>query len=180
MSMSQGTQHKLSRVRAPRVHIQYDVETGGALELRELPFVVGVLANLSGKPDPKAPLPRLRDRKFVEIDRDNFDAVLAAAKPRLKLNVENTLEKDGSRLGVEVQFTRIEDFEPEQVARKIPELRMLLEARDRLADLLNRMEGSPTLEDVLREVIQNTDKLKRLSDETRGGGGPTGQEGSAS
>jgi type VI secretion system protein ImpB len=129
--------------KTPRVNIRYDVYTGGVKEERELPFVVGVLADLSG--DPETPLPRLRDRKFVEIDSNTFDSVLAAVRPRIKIDVANTLqgEGDSSRLGVELNVSRMEDLEPERVARQIPELRQLLEVRDRLADLLYKMEGQP-------------------------------------
>src|SRR5262245_42503768 len=112
----ESTQKKLTRVRPPRVQITYEVETGGAIQMKELPFVAGVLADLSGKPEEA--LPRLRDRKFVEIDRDNFDAVMKGMKPRVAFRVNNTLSKDDTQLPVEVKFNSIEDFEPEQVARQ--------------------------------------------------------------
>src|SRR5207253_846949 len=121
----ESTQHKLDRVRPPRVHITYDVEVGDAIEMKELPFVAGVLADLSGKPDES--LPRLRDRKFVDIDRDNFDAVMKGMKPRLAFKVENKLTNDDTKMAVEVRFNSIEDFEPEQVANQVEPLRKLLE-----------------------------------------------------
>ena len=164
MPHSESTQHKLDRVRRPRVHLTYDVEIGGATQLKELPFVVGVLADLSGKP--AEPLPRLRDRKFVEIDRDNFNKVLAGTKPRLAFQVENTLQKDGSKVNVELKFNHIRDFEPEQVVRQIEPLRQLLAARERLADLLSKMDGNDKLEQVLQDVISSTEALKKLSRET--------------
>src|SRR3954464_15472617 len=114
---AESQQQKLSRVRKPRVHLTYDVEVGGAIQLKELPFVVGVLSDLSGKPD--EPLPKLKDRKFVEIDRDNFDKVLAGMKPRLAFQVDNTLQGDGSKLNVEMRFSHISDFEPEQAVKQV-------------------------------------------------------------
>src|SRR3954452_22421560 len=124
--MPESTQHKLDRVRPPRVQITYDVEIGSAIQKKELPMVVGILADLSGKPD--APLPKLKDRKFVEIDRDNFNKVLAGIKPRLAFQVENTLQNDGSKMNVELRFGHRDDFDPEQVVRQVEPLRQLLEA----------------------------------------------------
>src|SRR3954466_5969564 len=128
MPSFESTQHKLDRVRRPRVHLTYDVEVGGAIQQKELPFVMGVLADLSGKPEEA--LPRLKDRKFVEIDRDNFNKVLAGVKPRLAFQADNTLQKDGSKLGVELRFGHMDDFAPERVVKQVEPLRKLLEARD--------------------------------------------------
>jgi len=164
MPPAESTQHKLDRIRSPRVHITYDVEIGGAIQLKELPFVVGVLADLSGKPD--EPLPRLKDRNFVEIDRDNFNKVLAGMKPRLAYQVDNTLQNDGSQMSVELRFGHISDFEPEQVVKQIEPLRKLLEARERLANLKNMMDGNDKLDQLLQDVVSNTDTLKKLSGET--------------
>jgi type VI secretion system protein ImpB len=164
MPPSESTQHKLDRVRRPRVHLTYDVEVGGAIQVKELPFVMGVLSDLSGKPD--EPLPRLRDRKFVEIDRDNFNKVLAGMKPRLAFQVDNTLQNDGTKMNVELRFGHIQDFEPEQVVRQVEPLRQLLAARERLSNLLNKMDGNDRLEQVLQDVVNNTDALKKLSSET--------------
>jgi type VI secretion system protein ImpB len=166
----ESTQHKLDRIRRPRVHITYDVEVGGAIQKKELPFVVGVLADLSGKPEES--LPRLKDRKFTDIDRDNFNKVLAAMKPRLAFQVENRLQDDGSKLGVELRFSHIDDFEPEQVVKQVEPLRKLLEARDRLSNLVSKMDGNEKLEQLLQDVVNNTDALKKLSTET--GRGETG------
>src|SRR5215203_4727590 len=127
MPKRESTQHKLDRVRPPRVHITYDVEVGGAIELKELPFVVGVLGDFSGKPE--QPLPRLRDRKFIEIDRDNFDQVLAGMKPRLAYRVDNRLEGDDTTTAVELRFNKMEDFEPDQVVQQVEPLRKMVEAR---------------------------------------------------
>jgi type VI secretion system protein ImpB len=159
----ESTQHKLDRVRPPRVQITYDVEIGDAIEKKELPFVLGVLADLSGKP--VEPLPRLKDRKFVNIDRDNFDDVLKGMKPRLSFQVDNQLAKDGTKIGVELNFQGMADFEPEQIARQIEPMRKLLEARNKLTDLRNKMAGNEKLEERLQEIMQNTEELQALGKE---------------
>jgi type VI secretion system protein ImpB len=164
MARIESTQHKLDRIRKPRVHLTYDVEIGGAIQIKELPFVMGVLADLSGKPEEE--LPKLKERKFVEVDRDNYNKVLAGMKPRLAYQVENTLQNDGSRLGVELRFNHISDFEPEQVTKQVEPLRKLLEARDRLSDLVSKMDGNEKLEQLLGDIVNNTDALKKLSAET--------------
>jgi type VI secretion system protein ImpB len=161
MPKKESVQQKLSRVRPPRVHITYDVEVGGAIELKELPFVVGVLGDFSGKPD--EPLPKLKDRKLIEIDRDNFDQVLAGMKPRLAYRVDNKLTDDGSKMNVELRFNSIQDFEPDQVVQQVEPLRKLVEARKRLSDLLSKMDGNDKLEELLNEVMQNTDAQQQLS-----------------
>jgi type VI secretion system protein ImpB len=169
---------KKSMDKTPRVNIVYDVYTGGAKEERELPFVVGVLADLSG--DPETPLPRLRDRKFVEIDKNTFDSVLAAVRPRIKIDVPNTLQEgsEPSRLRVDVNISRLEDFEPEPLARQVPELRQLLEGRDRLADLLAKAELSPRFGEALSDIIKETERRKGQSDVLASGEPSTGKEGS--
>ena len=161
---AESQQQKLSRIRSPRVHLTYEVEVGGAIQLKELPFVVGVLSDLSGKPD--EPLARLKDRKFVEIDRDNFNKVLAGMKPRLAFQVDNTLQDDGTKMNVELRFNSMDDFEPEQVVRQVEPLRKLLEARGRLTDLVSKIDGNDKLEALLQDVLNNTDALKKLGVET--------------
>jgi len=161
MRKKQSTQHKLDRVRPPRVHITYDVEVGGAIELKELPFVVGVLGDFSGKPD--QPLGRLRDRKFVEIDRDNFDQVLAGMKPRLAYRVDNKLTGSDTQMAVELKFNALEDFEPDQVVQQVEPLRKMVEARRRLSDLLSKMDGNDRLEELLQDVIKNSGAQQQLS-----------------
>jgi type VI secretion system protein ImpB len=156
----ESTQHKLDRVRSPRVHITYDVEVGGAIQMKELPFVVGVLGDFSGKP--ADPLPRIKDRKFVTVDRDNFDQALAGMKPRLAFKVDNKLTGEENQLGVELNFKSLEDFEPEQVANQVDPLRKLLEARRRLSDLVHKIDGNDKLEAALQEIIGNTDALKKV------------------
>jgi type VI secretion system protein ImpB len=162
MPKTESTQHKLDRVRSPRVHITYDVEIGDAIELKELPFVVGVMGDYSGKSD--QPLPRVRDRKFIEIDRDNFNQVLAGMKPRVAFRVDNKLTGDDSKLPVELRFNSIDDFEPDQVVKQVEPLRRLVEARQRLSDLLSKMDGNDKLDSLLQEVIQNSGAQKQLSD----------------
>lgn len=156
-------QKKLNHIRAPRVHIVYDVEIGGAMQKKELPFVVGVLADLSGKP--LEALPPLKHRAFVEIDRDNFDQVLAGVRPRLALRVDNRLQGNGSSLGVELNFTGLDDFAPEQVVRQVEPLRQLLEVRKRLSDLLIKVGNDERLDQALQDLGADPDKLKQLGAE---------------
>jgi type VI secretion system protein ImpB len=162
MPKKESLQHKLDRVRPPRVHITYDVEIGDAIELKELPFVVGVLGDFSGKPD--QPLPRLKDRKFIEVDRDNFNQVLAGMKPRLAYRVGNQLAADGTQMNVELRFNSLEDFEPDNLVQQVEPLRQLVEARKRLSDLLSKMDGNDRLEELLQEVIENSGAQKQLSE----------------
>jgi type VI secretion system protein ImpB len=161
--MSESVQKKLKRVRPPRVHITYDVETEGAVVQKELPFVVGVVGDFSG--DPTEPLKPLKDRKFIQIVRDNFNEVLSRMTPGLKLKAENTLKGDGSEMAVELKFNSMEDFEPVNVAKQVEPLKKLLETRDRLRDLLTKVDRSDDLENVLEQVLENTDQLKNLADE---------------
>jgi len=161
--VSNSLQHKLDRVRRPRVQITYDVETNGAMEKVELPFVVGVLADLSGQP--AQPLPVLKNRKFVPIDRDNFNDVLAKAAPRLAVRVQNRLTGEDTKLAVELNFKHIDDFEPARVAAQIPALNELLGMRQRLTQLLSKMEGNDKLEQLLGDVLSNTEKAMALARE---------------
>ncbi len=169
--MPESLQHKLDRVRSPRVHITYDVEAGGAIEKKELPFVMGVFGDFTGMPE--EPLPRIKDRKFVEISEDNFDAVLAATKPHLSLSVENELSEDAEagQLKVDLRFRSMEDFEPAQVARQIPPLKELLDLRTRLADLRGSLQGNDKLDELLQDALRNTEKLEKLKAEVSGGEG---------
>ena len=162
MPKKESIQQKIARIRPPRVQITYDVETGGAIEMKELPFVVGVLGDFSGKPE--EPLPAMKNRKMVEIDRDNFDQVLSGMKPRLAYNVDNKLQDDGSKMGVELKFNDIEDFEPDNIVQQVEPLRKLVEARQKLADLRSKMDGNEKLEGFLEDIISNADKQKELSD----------------
>lgn len=163
--MSDSLQHKLDRVRRPRVQVTYDVDTGDAQEKKELPLVVGVMADLSGQPsEPNAPL---KERKFVPIDRDNFDDVLAKSNARIAARVDNKLTDDNTELGVELNFRSMEDFEPEQVARQVPALRELLDMRTQLSDLLGKLEGNDKLEELLTEVLQNSETAQSLASDLK-------------
>ncbi|MGE0745673.1 MAG: type VI secretion system contractile sheath small subunit [Rhodospirillales bacterium] len=152
---------KLERVRKPRVHIRYDVETEGGVVEKELPFVVGVLADLTG--DPTKPLEPLANRKFIQIDRDNFNDVMTRLAPGLSMRVENTLQKDGTEMAVNLKFNSIEDFEPAQVVNQVEPLRQLKETRDKLRDLMSKADRSQDLESLLERVLKNTDDLQALS-----------------
>ncbi|PYT16352.1 MAG: type VI secretion system contractile sheath small subunit [Acidobacteria bacterium] len=161
----QSTQHKLDRVRPPRVHVTYDVEVGDAIELKELPFVMGVLGDFSGQP--VDPLPRLRDRKFVEVNPDNFDSVLEGMKPHLAFSVENKLAEDANapQLKVDLHFKSMDDFEPENVARQVKPLRELLDLRTKLSDLRGSLQGNDKLEELLLDAVGDKGKLDKLKNE---------------
>jgi type VI secretion system protein ImpB len=162
--MPESTQKKLSRVRPPRVQITYDVEIGDAIQMKELPFVAGIMADLSGQP--AEALPKLKDRKFVEIDRDNFNDVLASCAPRLALRVDNRLAKDDTKLSVELKFRSIDDFNPASVVKQIEPLNKLFEARQRLMDLLAKLDGNDKLDALLQEIVDNPDNQKALKAST--------------
>ena len=162
-----SSQKFVARNRAPRVQIEYDVELYGSKKKVQLPFVMGVLSDLSGKP--AEPLPAMADRKFTDVDVDNFDAFLKSQKPRVAFQVPNTLTGEGN-MSVEVTFESMDDFSPAAVARKVEPLRKLLETRDKLRDLLTKVDRSDDLENVLERVLQNTDELKKLSTELGIGG----------
>lgn len=159
--MSESVHGKLSRVRKPRVHITYEVETEGAVVQKELPFVVGVMGDFSG--DPTSPLKSLKDRKFVQIDRDNFNDVLRRMTPGLNLKVENTIKGDDSELAVDLKFNSMDDFEPVSIVEQVEPLKKLRETRDRLRDLLTKVDRSDELEGLLEKVLKNPDDLKKLS-----------------
>ncbi|MGA3001269.1 MAG: type VI secretion system contractile sheath small subunit [Acetobacteraceae bacterium] len=159
--MSASIHSKLDRVRKPRVHITYDVETEGAAIVRELPFVMGVMGDFSG--DPTAPLQSMTDRKFVQIDRDNFNDVMSRMNPGLKLRVDNKLSEEGGQMAVDLKFNAIEDFEPARVAQQVPALRALMETRAKLRDLMSKVDRSEELEGLLEKVLQNENELKALS-----------------
>src|SRR6516225_5502379 len=156
--MAGSIHDKLERVRRPRVHISYQVETEGAVVEKELPFVVGVLGDFSGQPT--QPLKPLKDRKFIQIDRDNFNDIMARMTPGLKMRVENTLADDGSELAVELKFNSMDDFDPGRIVKQVEPLRKLLETRDKLRDLLSKVDRSEELENILEKVLQNSEQLK--------------------
>jgi type VI secretion system protein ImpB len=161
----QSAQHKLDRVRPPRVQITYDVEVGGAIEIKELPFVVGVLGDFTGNPE--QPLPKLKDRKFTEVNPDNFDTVLEGMKPHLSFAVENKLsdDPDAAKLKVDLKFRKFEDFEPGNVAKQVKPLKEMLDLRSRLANLRSSLQGNDKLEELLLEAVGNTEKLEKLKGE---------------
>lgn len=169
-----GTQQKLGRVRPPRVHITYEVEVGGAIEIKELPFVMGVLGDFTGQPE--EPLAKLKERKFVEINPDNFDSVLSAMKPHLSYSVENKLSEDPNapNLKVDLKFKSMDDFEPENVAKQVKPLKELLDLRTRLADLRGTLQGNDKLDELLLEAVGNTEKLNKLRAELGKAQGPEG------
>lgn len=152
---------KLERVRKPRVHIKYEVETEGAVVQKELPFVVGVMGDFSGQPS--EPLKPLKERKFIKIDRDNFNEVMARMTPGLNLRVENTLKDDGSEMNVNLQFNSLEDFEPGQVVNQVPALKELMDARNKLRDLLSKSDRSDELEKILEKALQDPTALQSLA-----------------
>jgi len=161
--MSASIHQKLARVRRPRVHITYEVETEGAEVIRELPFVVGVIGDFSG--DPTQPLRPFGERKFVQIDRDNFNEVMQRLAPGLQLRVENRLAGDGSDMAVGLRFNGIEDFEPGRVLDQVPARRALLETRNRLRDLMSKADRSESLELLLEQILKNKDDLVTISGE---------------
>lgn len=157
--MADSLQKWVGRNRPPRVQITYDVEIGDAVEKKELPLVVGLLADLSGQP--LNPLPKLKDRRFVEIDRDNFNAVMATIAPRLDLSVPDTLKGEGN-LKVELNFTDFEHFHPEAIVQQVPRLARLLEARQQLRDLLAKLDGNDELDALLESIVNNSEELQSL------------------
>lgn len=160
--MADSLQKWVGRNRPPRVQITYDVEIGDAIEKKELPFVVGLMSDLSG--DPSKPLPKLRDRRFVEIDRDNFNEVMEKISPRLDLKVADVMKGEGD-LKIELEFKEFADFHPEAIVKKIPRLAKLLNARQNLRDLLSKLDGNDDLNDLLSDVVGKTKELKEVKAE---------------
>ena len=165
----ESTQHKLDRVRSPRVHITYDVEVGDAIEMKELPFVMGILGDLTGQPE--KPLAALKDRKFVEITPDNFDSVLRGMQPHLAYSVTNKLSDDpnAGQVKVNLHFESMEDFSPENVAKQVKPLRDLLDLRTRLSDLRGTLQGNDKLDEMLFEAVSNTEAREKLKGELAAG-----------
>jgi len=161
--MAESKQHWLDRNRPPRVQITYDVETGGAIEKKEIPFVVGVMSDLSGD---NAPTTKLKERKFVQIDRDNFNQVLTSVAPKLKFEAPNKLGGDAPGIKVDLAFESIDDFRPEQIVQHVAELKHLFEARQRLNDLLAKLEGNDVLNKALLELLGDDKKLDTVKTET--------------
>jgi len=160
MSKKDSVQKRLQKVRPPRVQLTYDVEKGDAIEEKELPFVVGVMGDFSGNPE--QPLPRVKDRRFVNVDLDNFDEVMEGMAPRAVYRVPNRISDEGGEFSVELKFKSIDDFRPEAVVEQVEPLRRLLESRSKLADLRNKLAGNEKLEDLLNDVLNNTEQLQQL------------------
>lgn len=166
MSKSESVQKRLQKVRPPRVQMTYDVEIGDAIESKELPFVVGVVGDFGGNSEVEKK--KLKERSFVGIDRDNFDEVMKGVAPRAAFQVPNTLNDEGGRFGVDLTFSSLDDFRPEAVVAQVDPLRRLLEARTKLADLRNKLAGNDRLDDILSDVLGNTEKLATLRKSGKG------------
>ena len=164
MSKNESVQKRLQKVRPPRVQMTYDVEIGDAIESKELPFVVGVVGDFGGNSEVEQK--KLKERKFVGIDRDNFDEVMKGVEPRAAFQVQNTLGAEGGKFGVDLKFTSLNDFRPEAVVAQVEPLRQLLEARTKLADLRNKLAGNDKLEDILNDVLSSTEKMAALGQAT--------------
>lgn len=158
--MAESTQHKLSRVRKPRVQITYDVEIGDAILKKELPFVVGILADLAG--NPAEPLPRLKDRKFIEIDRDNFSHIMEALKPRLTLDVDNKIDLSKRTISLELLFQSMEDFEPVNIVKQVPAMAALYEVRTKMKDMMTKLDGNDALHQLLEAVLEDPKLIDSL------------------
>lgn len=169
MAKKESVHKKLDKVRPPRVQLTYDVQIGEAQEQKEIPFVAGVLGDFTGKQDPDNPLPKLKDRKFVGIDLDNFDDVMGAMAPAATFRVKNRMQEEGGEFAVNLKFRKMDDFRPEAVVEQVEPLKKLLEARTRLADLRNKLAGNEKLEDLLGDVLNSTEKLKTLGKESNQG-----------
>ncbi|EZP39035.1 hypothetical protein JAB6_37350 [Janthinobacterium sp. HH104] len=164
MSKKESVQKRLQKVRPPRVQMTYDVEIGDAIENKELPFVMGVVGDFGGNSEVEQK--RLKDRKFIGIDRDNFDEVLKGVEPRAAFGVANELSDEGGQLRVDLRFKSLNDFRPEAVVEQVAPLRRLLEARTKLADLRNKLAGNDKLEDILNDVLNSTEKLAQLEQQS--------------
>jgi len=160
VAKKESVQKRLQKIRPPRVQLTYDVEIGDAIEAKELPFVVGVLGDFAAQS--KEPQGKVRDRKFVNIDMDNFDDVMEGMAPRTAYRVKNRLSPEGGEIGVDIEFRKFEDFRPESVVQQVEPLRKLQEARAKLADLRNKLAGNEKLEDLLNDVLNSTEQLQKL------------------
>lgn len=161
--MAESRQHTIDRIRKPRVHITYDVEIGDAIQKKELPFVVGILTDLSGMP--ASPLPDLKFRKFVEIDRDNFAEIMQVIAPRLVLRINNYLSESNPEVSIELNFKSMEDFEPQKIAQNVPALNLLYQKRTNLKNLITKMDGNDDLAALLTQIMKNKDNLNKLKSE---------------
>ena len=167
MAKKDSIQKRLDKVRPPRVQLTYDVEIGDSIEKKELPFVVGVLGDFSGQVDPDKPLPKVKDRKFVSVDLDNFDDVMSGMAPKASYRVKNKLSQDGGEFAVNLEFNKLDDFRPEAVVEQVEPLKKLLEARSKLSDLRNKLAGNEKLDALLGEVLNSTEQMAKLQREAQ-------------
>ena len=167
MAKKDSIQKRLDKVRPPRVQLTYDVEAGEAVEQKEIPFVIGTIGDFSGQRDPDAPLPKLKERKFVGVDMENFDDVMKGMAPKASFRVKNTLSESGGEFAVNLAFNQYDDFRPEAVVQQVAPLKKLLEARTKLSDLRNKLAGNEKLEDILGEILASTEHLEKLGRETQ-------------
>lgn len=163
MAKRESVQKKLQRIRPPRVQLTYDVEIGDGKEVKELPFVVGVMGDFSAASEVEKT--KLKDKKFINVDLENIDEVMESLAPRASFQVENTISGEGGRMGIDLTFTAMEDFRPESIVQQVDPLRKLVEAREKLTDLRNKISNSEKLEDLLDEVLKNTEQVRQLSKE---------------
>lgn len=161
MAKRESVQKKLQRIRPPRVQLTYDVEVGDGREVKELPFVVGVLGDFSAASELEKS--KLKDKKFINVDLENIDEVMQSLAPRASFQVDNSLSEEGGKISVNLVFNAMDDFRPEQVVQQVEPLRKLVEARERLTDLRNKISNNERLEDLLDEVLQNTDQIRKIS-----------------
>jgi type VI secretion system protein ImpB len=171
------TQHLLSKVRPPRVQITYDVEIGDAIEMKELPFVVGVMADLSGDRDPAVKIAPVKERKFAEIDRDNFNTIMSKMNPRVTFQVENHLSgKDGDMMNLELKFNNIDNFDPVQVLKQVPQMADLYRTRTMLRDLLTRLDGNDELDELLTKVLETPADQNKIKTALKLDQAPAGED----
>lgn len=174
--MAESVQQRLGRVRPPRVNITYDVEVGDAIEVKELPFVLGALGDFSGRP--VDPLPKLKDRQFIEVTPDNFDDVLESMRPHLAFSVENKLSEGetAGKIGIDLHFESLDDFSPDRVAEQVEPLKKLLQLRQQLADLRGSLQGNEKLEEILQATISDAERMKQLESELGAGEASDGED----
>lgn len=163
MAKRESIQKKLQRIRPPRVQLTYDVEIGDGKEIKELPFVVGVMGDFSAASEVEKT--KFKDKKFIQVDLENIDEVISSLAPRAVFQTRNTLTDAAGKIGVDLTFTSMQDFTPERIVQQVDPLRQLVEAREKLTDLRNKISNSEKLEDLLDEILKNTDQVRKLSNE---------------
>lgn len=172
--MAESFQKRRNRQRRTRVNIEYEVHTGDAIEMKELPFIMGVMADLAG--DGASELKDLKDRDFIEIGPENFDKVLKKTNPKLTYSVDNKLSEEGGKLGVELEFKSFDEFSPDNVARQVEPLRELLDKRRELTDLRGKLASNYKLDQALQEAMGDDEKMARLKEELEAKAEPEGED----